>query len=109
LSMFNMSWYNILACVKLLRHDKDMNMVTFNLRDNLAELEKRTNKRFGYSDIEVATNGRISRQTARYMLNNPVARVDLETLGGIFDFFSAHGMDLTPNDLFTVVALAKRD
>jgi hypothetical protein len=80
-----------------------MTTITFALKDKLYELEKQTGKRYGYADFESATDGRISRQTARHLLNlKELKRIDTSTLAALIDFFASEGMTITPNDLLRV-------
>jgi hypothetical protein len=80
-----------------------MTTIKFNLLELIHTLEAKTGKRYGYAAVAAGTGGRVSRQSVRYLLNNPVERVELGTLAALIDFFKAEGMDVTPNDLLRII------
>lgn len=79
-----------------------MNKVQFNLHIPLGALESSRNKRYSPGDISIAANGRVSRQTVHALLNKRVTRIEMDTLSALLDFFSAEGMPITIDQLFTV-------
>lgn len=79
-----------------------MNKVKFNLHAPLGKLEQLKNCRYSPGDISIASNARISRQAIHKILNTQMQSVSLDTIGAILDFFSAEGMPITIDQLFTV-------
>lgn len=79
-----------------------MHKVTFEIRQRLAELEAKNDKRYGFAEIAAGTGDRLSRQHVRRLLEKTPTRPDVETLGALLDFFEDQGMPITVADLFTV-------
>lgn len=77
-----------------------MNKVTFNLHAPLSNLEQLKNRRYSYA--EVADISSLTRQGVRRLLKEPSETVSVVTLAKLLDFFSAEGMPITIDQLFTV-------
>jgi len=77
-----------------------MNKVTFNLHAPLSNLEQLKNRRYSYA--EVADISTLTRQGVRRLLKEPSETVSVVTLAKLLDFFSAEGMPITIDQLFTV-------
>ncbi len=77
-----------------------MNKVTFNLHAPLSNLEQLKNRRYSYA--EVADISSLTRQGVRRLLKEPSETVSVVTLAKLLDFFSAEGMPITVDQLFTV-------
>ena len=77
-----------------------MNKVTFNLHAPLSNLEQLKNRRYSYA--EVADISTLTRQGVRRLLKEPSETVSVVTLAKLLDFFSAEGMPITVDQLFTV-------
>ncbi len=77
-----------------------MNKVTFNLHAPLSNLEQLKNRRYSYA--EVADISSLTRQGVRRLLKEPPETVSVVTLAKLLDFFSAEGMPITVDQLFTV-------
>ncbi len=74
-------------------------MLKFSLHEPLSKLESKNGR---YSYARIAEISGISRQGVRRILTEETRQIDVSTLDKLLNFFSAEGMPVTINDLFTV-------
>ena len=74
--------------------------IKFAVDDQLFALRKKNNKKYKYSDV--ARFSGLERKGLENLANNKTYQDLLSTLSGILDFFSAEGMPITIDQLFTV-------
>jgi transcriptional regulator with XRE-family HTH domain len=73
---------------------------SFNLDQKLRELGVKNEKH--YDKSQVARLSGVSRVTINKITNNSSARIDLDTISRLLDFFHAEGMPIEIGDLFSV-------
>jgi len=87
-----------------------MHRISYNVAPLLARLEALKSEqtgdpRFHYADSAFADAAGLSRSQAIKILTGKTRRIDFGTMETLLDFFTAQGMPVTINNLFTVTDL----